>query len=111
MRRALSQLLLLCGGALLAGTAAFAHESFMDCFDNGDGTVSCMAGYVDGSPPTPQDQILIKDADGTTLISGRFDDDGNFTFERPGDPDFMVIFMGAEIGHTHRIDAGALIPR
>ncbi len=107
--RALSLLSALCGAALLTGDAAFAHEAYMDCFDNGDGTATCVAGYEDGSPPTDRDRILIKDGDGKTIASGNFDEDGAFSFDRPEDPGFMMIFMGSEIGHTIRINAGDLI--
>lgn len=96
---------LLClGGAF----AAQAHESYMDCFDNKDGTATCQAGYEDGSPPGAQDRILIKDEKGKTLIEAHFGEDGSFTFEQPAG-NFMMVFIGGEIGHTKRINAGDLI--
>jgi hypothetical protein len=94
--------------ALAVAGAAAAHESYLDCFDNRDGTVTCQAGYEDGSPPSDEDRILVKDADGNTLISGGFDD-GKFSFKRPGGDDFMVIFVGGEIGHSRRISGRELI--
>ncbi len=111
MKRALRNLILSCAGILLPGVAVLAHESYMDCFDNQNGTVTCSAGYVDGSPPADRDRVLLKDADGKTLVTGNFDADGNFTFDKPGNGDFMVIFIGAEIGHTHRINSGDLVKR
>ncbi len=107
--RSLSMFSALCGAALLTGGAAFAHEAYMDCFDNGDDTVTCVAGYEDGSPPTDRDRILIKNGDGKTIKSGNFDADGAFSFKRPDDAGFMMIFMGSEIGHTIRINAGDLV--
>lgn len=102
--------ILFAAALLLAGGGALAHESYMDCFDNGNETVTCVAGYEDGSPPTDRDVLLLKDADGKTLLKGNFDAEGAFSFERPAG-DFMVIFMGAEIGHTLRINATDLIRR
>lgn len=99
--------LLLLGGA----SAAQAHESYMDCFDNGDNTVTCQAGYDDGSPPHAGDRVLLKDSTGKTLKEGKFDAEGSFSFERPDDQNFMVIFMGSEIGHTNRVNAGDLFQR
>lgn len=107
--RALWILSPLCGAALLTGGAALAHEAYMDCFDNGDDTVTCVAGYEDGSPPTDRDRILIKNSEGKTIKSGNFDEDGAFNFGRPEDAGFMMIFMGSEIGHTIRINAGDLV--
>ena len=79
--------------AAFAATTAFAHESYLDCFDNRDGTVTCQAGYEDGSPPSAKDRLLVKDAGGTTLITGQFDDQGKFSFTRPPGEDFMVVFV------------------
>jgi hypothetical protein len=103
----------LAAGALLLGSASvvLAHESYMDCFDNRDGTITCEAGYEDGSPPNDQDRVLLKDADGRTLVTGFFDAEGRFTFPRPAEDDFMMIFIGIEIGHTNRVNARDLIVR
>lgn len=105
------------GGRLLAAVAlallalvpaAHAHESYMDCFDNGDGTVTCQAGYVDGAPPNEGDRILIKDAGGKTVEQGHFDADGAYTFEPPGS-DYSIVFRGEEMGHTLRVNARDVI--
>lgn len=111
MKRVVIYPVLLCGASFLTGGAVLAHESFMDCFDNQNETVTCVAGYVDGSPPSDRDRVLLKDADGKTLVTGHFDADGNYTFDKPGNDHFMVIFMGAEIGHTLRVDSVDLISR
>lgn len=90
--------------------AAQAHESFMDCFDNRDDTVTCEAGYVDGSPPNAGDRILVKDDKGKTLKEATFDAEGSYTFERPGEK-FMMVFVGTEIGHTLRVNSADLMTR
>ena len=50
--------------------AAFAHSAIFDCFDNGDGTVSCQGGYSDGSSASGV-SIKIKDAKGDVLYVGK----------------------------------------
>ncbi len=100
--------LLFLGSAFAVPFTAQAHESFMDCLDNQNGTVTCQGGYVDGSPPTDKDRILIKDDKSKTLIEGQFDQDGSFTFDKP-DGNFTMIFAGGEIGHVKRIKSIDLI--
>lgn len=97
--------------AAFAATAALAHESYLDCFDNHDDTVTCRAGYEDGSAPSGKDRILVKDGDGITLISGQLDGEGKFSFTRPQGDDFMVVFVGGEVGHSRRINARELIDK
>ena len=98
---------------LLAGLggacAAWAHEPYMDCFDNGDGTVTCEAGYEDGSPAGDADKIIIKDEQGGTLSSGKFTD-GVHTFQKPAGR-FVAVFVGSAIGHIQRIPDTDLIKR
>lgn len=93
------------GGA----TAAWAHEPYMDCFDNGDNTVTCEAGYEDGSPASDDDKIIVKDDQGNTLLSGKFTD-GVYAFERPAGP-FVAVFVGGDIGHVRRVHNKDLIQR
>lgn len=97
-------------GATLLATAAQAHESFLHCFDNGDDTVTCKAGYEDGSRLMSRDRLLVKDEKGKTLQEGHFDKSGSYSFERPAG-NFMMVFMGSEIGHTMRINSADLKTR
>jgi hypothetical protein len=94
--------------AVLLCSAAHAHESYMDCSAHGDGTVTCEAGYEDGSPPGERDRILIKDASGKNLLEGHFDEAGTYTFTRP-EGDFMMVFIGSAVGHSLRIKSSKLI--
>jgi hypothetical protein len=93
------------GGA----TAVWAHEPYMDCFDNNDRTVTCEAGYEDGSPAGDEDKIFVKDDQGKTLMTGTFTD-GNYTFERPAGR-FVAVFVGGDIGHVRRIPDSELMQR
>lgn len=94
----------------LGGGAAWAHEPYMDCFDNDDQrTVTCEAGYEDGSPAAADDKIVIRDDQGKTLMSGKFTD-GLYTFERPGGK-FVAVFVGGDIGHVRRVPDNELMKR
>lgn len=95
--------------SLGGSTAAWAHEPYMDCFDNKDNTVTCEAGYEDGSPAGDEDKIFVKDDQGKTLMSGKFTD-GLYTFDRPAGH-FVAVFVGDDIGHVRRVSDSDLIQR
>ncbi|MEA3508713.1 MAG: hypothetical protein U9R40_07330 [Synergistota bacterium] len=86
----------------LAGMAA-AHTPICNCFDNGDGTITCEGGFSDGSSAAGV-AMQVKNTQGEVLIEGVMDDFGTFTFERPDKP-FIVIF-DAGPGHTVEIKGG-----
>lgn len=93
----------------LGGGAAWAHEPYMDCFDNDGRTVTCEAGYEDGSPASDDDKIVIRDDQGKTLMSGKFTD-GLYTFDRPKGK-FVAVFVGGDIGHVRRVPDSELMKR
>lgn len=62
--------------------AAFAHSAIFDCFDNGDGTVSCQGGYSDGSSASGV-SIKIKDAKGDVLRELKLDSNSEVSFPKP----------------------------
>ena len=83
-------------GALLAfgmAVPAAAHAPLMDCYDNGDGTITCEAGYSDGGSAANQ-IIRVRDADHRLVFEDRFGDDSAFTFDRPDAAEFQVQFEG-----------------
>ena len=61
--------------------AAFAHSAIFDCFDNGDGTVSCQGGYSDGSSASGV-SIKIKDAKGDVLRELKLDSNSEVSFPK-----------------------------
>ena len=81
---------------LLAGTA-FAHTVFFQCWNNGDGTLSCEGGYTDGSSAAGA-TVNVKDANGALIFSGQLDNSGTLKFNRPPG-DFSVTLEGGP-GHT-----------
>lgn len=65
----------------LMGSSAFAHSALMSCFDNGDDTVTCEAGFSDGSSASGVEfKVLQGDK---VVIEGKFDKDSSYTFKKP----------------------------
>lgn len=86
---------------LLAGTA-LAHTVFFQCWNNGDGTLSCEGGYTDGSTAAGA-TVNVTDDSGTLLFSGKLDNSGELRFNKPSG-DFSVTLEGGP-GHTVTISA------
>jgi len=86
-------------GALLiaVGGAANAHSPVCNCYDNGDGTITCEGGFSDGSSAEGV-PIRVLDARERVIVSGQMDAAGTFSFERP-DGDFHVVFDAGQ-GHS-----------
>lgn len=82
---------------LLPGTA-LAHSALCSCFDNGDGTVTCEGGFSDGSSATGV-RVFIRQVDDITLIRGKINEDGEFSFNKPS-VDYKVIF---DAGPGHQV--------
>ena len=66
-------------GALLlaAGGAANAHSPVCNCYDNGDGTITCEGGFSDGSSAEGV-PIRVVDARERVLVNGKMDAAGTF---------------------------------
>lgn len=86
---------------LVAGTA-LAHTVFFQCWNNGDGTLSCEGGYTDGSSASGA-TVNVTDASGTLLFSGKLDKSGELKFNKPSG-DFSVTLEGGP-GHSVTINA------
>jgi hypothetical protein len=93
---------LLCG---LVPAAASAHNALISCFDNKDGTVTCEAGYSDGSPAAGQ-MVRVMEANRRLIIEEKFDKANSFTFKRP-DTNFLVEFIG-DTSHIATFDGDDL---
>ena len=86
--------------------AACAHGAIFDCFDNGDGTVSCQGGYSDGSSASGV-SIKIKDAKGDVLRELKLDSNSEVSFPKP-EGDYKVMFDGGE-GHSIELDGKKIV--
>lgn len=59
-----------------------AHSPIFDCFDNGDGTISCQGGFSDGSSASGV-KVYLKDASGKTVQSLTLDANSECTIDKP----------------------------
>lgn len=92
--------------ALALPGVACAHSAIFDCFDNGDGTVSCQGGYSDGSSASGV-SIKIKDAKGDVIKELKLDSNSEVSFEKPAG-DYKVMFDGGE-GHSIEVDGKSIV--
>ena len=87
----------------LAGAAqvAYAHNAICDCYDNGDPTITCEAGFSDGGTAVGV-PIRVLDNAGKILIDGVMSNQSDFSFSKP-EGNFHVEF-DAGAGHIVQID-------
>ena len=84
-------------GVLLLAGAANAHSPICNCYDNGDGTITCEGGFSDGSSAEGV-PIRVVDVRERVLVNGQMDAAGTFSFDKP-DGDFHVVFDAGQ-GHA-----------
>ncbi|MDI6890300.1 MAG: hypothetical protein QMC83_05085 [Thermodesulfovibrionales bacterium] len=82
-------------------TWAFAHTPICNCFDNGDGTITCEGGFSDGSSAAGVNMSVVDKA-GKVLVKGKMDKNSEFTFKKPNVP-YTVIF-DAGPGHVVKVE-------
>ncbi|MCK9241353.1 hypothetical protein [Desulfocurvus sp.] len=88
--------LLLLVAFCLVSSLAVAHSPLCDCFDNGDGTITCEGGFSDGSSASGVG-MTVKDGAGAVLQEGKMDANSEFSFPKP-EGDYSVTFDAGE-GH------------
>lgn len=89
--------------AILANSL-FAHTAIMNCFDNGDETITCEAGFSDGS--TASGVNFYVEQDGKKLLVDKFPESSEITFKKfPGV--YNVVFDGGE-GHKVSIKSSSI---
>src|SRR3970282_989073 len=82
--------------ALMLLTPASAHSPICNCYDNGDGTVTCEGGFSDGASAAGV-TIRVGDGEYRVLIDGKMDDSSSFSFIKP-DQEFHIVF---DAGQSH----------
>ena len=85
----------------LAAAVAHAHNAICDCFDNGDGTITCEGGFSDGGTAVGV-ALRVLDQAGKVLIEGVMGERSDFTFAKPK-VGFRVEFDAGQ-GHVVTID-------
>lgn len=82
-------------GILVAASSLFAHSAIMNCFDNGDGTITCEGGFSDGSSASGVEFRV--EQDGKVLLKDKMSKNSEFTFKKPSGT-YTAIFNAGE-GH------------
>lgn len=85
----------------LVSLPAFAHTALMSCIDNGDGSVTCEAGFSDGSSASGVEFKVLQN--GKVIIEGKFDKDSMCTFKKPEGEYKARMFAGE--GHEVIVDS------
>ena len=86
---------------ILAAAPALAHNAICDCYDNGDVTVTCEAGFSDGAAAAGV-PLRVLDGTGKVLVEGKTSEQSDFTFRKPA-VDYRVELDAGE-GHVVTID-------
>lgn len=94
--------------SLLVGVVSsslLAHTALMNCFDNGDGTIGCEAGYSDGSSASGVPLKVLQN--GKTVYEVKMDKNSEATFKKP-EGEYRVILDGGD-GHAVSIQSSAIL--
>ncbi len=86
--------------------AAFAHSPILNCFDNGDGTITCEGGFSDGSSAAGV-KMRITDSEGKDILEGKMNEDSEYSFNKP-EGDYRVVFDGGE-GHSLEVEGSKIV--
>jgi uncharacterized protein YcnI len=82
---------------VLTASAAFAHTALMSCFKENDGTITCEAGFSDGSSSTGSKFRVEKD--GKVIYESTFDANSEVNFKQP-EGNFQAIY---DAGSGHKV--------
>ncbi len=91
---------------LATASLAMAHTPLCNCFDNGDGNVTCEGGFSDGSSAAGV-QMTVLDKDGKPILEGKMNEFSEFTFKKPSE-DYTVRFFAGE-GHEVKIESKNIV--
>ena len=73
-----------------------AHSPICNCYDNGDGTITCEGGFSDGASAAGV-AIRVVGAGNRVLIAGEMDAASTFSFTMP-EQEFHIVF---DAGDNH----------
>lgn len=92
--------------AMCFSGAAFAHSPILNCFDNGDGTITCEGGFSDGSSAAGV-KMRITDSTGKDIFEGKMNEDSEYSFNKP-EGDYKVVFDAGE-GHAVEVEGSKIV--
>ncbi len=86
---------------LALAATAYGHNAICECFDDGDGNITCEGGFSDGGKAAGV-PLRVLDQSGKVLIDGKMSEQSDYTFAKPK-VDFRVEFDAGQ-GHVVTID-------
>ncbi len=94
--------------ALMLGlpSMVLAHSPIFDCFDNGDGTITCQGGFSDGSSAAGV-KVYVKDSAGKILETLAMDDNSEVTIKKPSGTYSMELDAGE--GHSVHVSGDKIV--
>ncbi|EEO26772.1 hypothetical protein [Helicobacter winghamensis] len=101
----MKKLLILSGIVLGLSSSVFAHTAIMNCFDNGDGSVTCEGAFSDGSSASGVNFYVKQN--GKNLIETKFNEHGEAVFKKPNG-EYEAVFFGGE-GHEVKILGSSIL--
>ncbi len=85
---------------------ALAHSPIFDCFDNGDGTITCQGGFSDGSSASGV-KVHVKDASGKVTETLALDANSEISMKKPEGKYAMELDAGE--GHKIEINGDKIV--
>lgn len=98
---------ILISSLLLAGFSASlsAHTAIMNCFGNGDGTVTCEGAFSDGSSASGTSFYTLQN--GKKANEMKFNEHGEVVFKKPSG-EYEAVFYAGE-GHEVKIKSSSIL--
>lgn len=85
--------------------SSFAHTAIMNCFDNGDGSVTCEGAFSDGSSASGTSFYLLEG--GKKTFEAKFNEHSEVVFKKPSGAYEAVLFAGE--GHEVKIKGDSIL--
>ncbi len=92
--------------SMIIPSMAMAHSPIFDCFDNGDGTITCQGGFSDGSMATGV-KVHLYDASGKVVETLAMDENSELNIDKPaGD---YALELDAGDGHKIKVESANIV--
>ena len=89
----------------LLGSSVFAHTALMSCMENADATITCEAGFSDGSSAAGVMFKVVQE--GNVIFEKKFDENSEITFKKP-QGEYTAVFDGGD-GHSLTIPSRSIL--
>lgn len=90
---------------LAMAASAGAHTPLMSCFDEGDGTITCVGGFSDGS--SSSGVLFYVEEGGKKIFETKMNEFSEVTFKRPTG-NYQAVFDAGE-GHRIYVDGRDIV--